>query len=173
MEAEQVLTGERLVLRQTTVDDEQAMRTIRGAPEVSRWWDDTNDDEANWWLSSAEATRLAVLVGDQVIGMIQWYENHDPEFRHAGIDIFLDPRHHGQGFGREAVTLLLHYLLDDQQHHRIVIDPAAANTRAIDCYRSCGFQDVGTMRFYQHHRTSDTWYDGLLMEYVVDPRPSG
>ena len=168
MSATGTLQSERTTLRPTTQADQEQLRIIRSTPQVRTWWDDTDEDDG-WWLSSAAATRLAVVFDDQVIGMIQWYENADAEFPHAGIDIFLDPAFHGRGLGKEAVRRLLHHLIDDRQHHRVVIDPAANNAQAVACYRACGFRDVGVMKFYQHHRSSGSWYDGLLMEYVVDP----
>ena len=53
-------------------------------------------------------------------------------------------------------------------HHRVVIDPAASNERAIACYRACGFVPVGVMRRYERDVDGDGWHDGLLMEYVVE-----
>ena len=48
-------------------------------------------------------------------------------YRHAGIDIFLDPAIHGRGVGPDAVRALCVHLVDDVGHHRLVIDPAADN----------------------------------------------
>ena len=57
-------------------------------------------------------------------------------YRHAGIDIYLGGRFQGRGAGREAVALLARYLFEQRGHHRITIDPAAANSQAIRCYTS-------------------------------------
>ena len=43
-------------------------------------------------------THYSIFHGDQLIGFIQWYEAEDnPDFRHAGLDLFLDPDFHGRG----------------------------------------------------------------------------
>ncbi len=99
---------------------------------------------------------------------MQWYENADPRYRHAGIDLFLAGEAQGRGLGRETVTVVVDHLVRDRGHHRIVIDPAAANERAIACYAACGFRAVGTMRRYERDVDGDGWHDGLLMELVVD-----
>jgi hypothetical protein len=53
----------------------------------------------------------------------------------------------------------------DRGHHRLTIDPAASNARAIAAYAKVGFRPVGIMR--QYERGPDgTWHDGLLMELL-------
>ena len=56
---------------------------------------------------------------------IQYSEEDDPMYRHAGIDIYLGTGLQGQGAGTEAVELLARYLFSERGHHRITIDPAA------------------------------------------------
>jgi aminoglycoside 6'-N-acetyltransferase len=60
------------------------------------------------------------------------------------------------------------HLIDDRGHHRLTIDPAAANERAIRCYEAVGFVRVGVM--HQYERADDgSWRDGLLMELLAAP----
>ncbi len=68
--------------------------------------------------------------------------------------------------------MLVRHLFEARGHHRLTIDPAAANLRAIRCYESVGFVRVGVMREYE--RGDDgTWHDGLLMELLAgDWRPA-
>jgi aminoglycoside 6'-N-acetyltransferase len=69
--------------------------------------------------------------------------------------------------GPTAIRLVARRLIEEDGHHRITIDPAAANEHAISAYEKVGFRRVGTMRRYQ--RMSDgTWIDGLLMELLAD-----
>ena len=92
-------------------------------------------------------------------------EEEDPIYRHAGIDIFLGGRYQGQGAGAEAISLLARFLFDQRGHHRISIDPAAANEQAIRCYRKAGFRRVGVLR--QYERGADGgFHDGLLMDLI-------
>lgn len=46
-------------------------------------------------------TRYTIVLDGKVIGFIQATENLDPQYRHAGIDIFLGPPWHRQGLGFE------------------------------------------------------------------------
>ena len=84
-------------------------------------------------------------------------------YRHANIDLFLTTAEQGRGLGREAIALVVGHLFGERGHHRITIDPAAANQRAIRCYGAVGFRPVGVMRRYE--RGADgSFHDGLLME---------
>ena len=167
MTVDEELSGQRVVLRPVTGSDRVAVRAIRSSPAVAMWWDEPKDDA--WPLGEEGVHSYTVQVEGEVAGFVQWYESDNPEFRHAGIDLFLAEQYHGRGLGQATVATLLEHLVDGVGHHRVVIDPAASNTRAIACYRRCGFREVGVMRWYQYHPTRRTWLDGLLMEYVVDP----
>jgi aminoglycoside 6'-N-acetyltransferase len=59
-------------------------------------------------------------------------------------------------------------LFTERGHHRITIDPAAANTPAIRCYEKVGFRPVGIMRRYERVREDRDWHDGLLMDLLAE-----
>lgn len=84
-----------------------------------------------------------------MIGLIQFAEEDDPDYRHASIDLYLEPDQHGQGLGEEAIRALVRYLVVERGHHRLTIDPAADNAPAIRCYTKVGFRPVGLMRQYE------------------------
>lgn len=86
-----------------------------------------------------DAHRYVIEHDGSPIGFAQWYEEQGPEYRHAGMDLFLAPHAQGRGLGVEVVRLLARWLIDVRGHHRLVIDPAAANERAIRCYQRVGF----------------------------------
>jgi len=102
-----------------------------------------------------------------LIGLIQYTEENEPDYRHAGIDIFMHPAWHGRGLGSDAVRTVARHLFDDRGHHRITIDPAAHNQRAIRSYQRVGFRPVGVMRRYERGPDGD-WHDGLLMDVLAD-----
>jgi aminoglycoside 6'-N-acetyltransferase len=163
-----ILRGERLTLRTIAPADVGAVAAIAAEPEVARWWGPLAERELERAATGADdGTTLVVELDGSVIGMIQFWEEPDPMYRHATVDLFLSADHHGRGLGREAVGLVVGHLLDDRGHHRITIDPAAANDRAIRCYETAGFTPVGVMRRYERG-PDGTFHDGLLMELVRD-----
>jgi aminoglycoside 6'-N-acetyltransferase len=154
-----------MVIRPLAEGDEAELRRIRATPEVSRWWDPP-DDDFPW--DEPEATRLTIEVDGAIAGMIEFAEELEPKYRHASIDLFLDPALHGGGLGTEAVRRVARHLIEDRGHHRITIDPAVANTAAIRAYEKAGFKPVGVMRRYERDAGGEGWHDGLLMELVVN-----
>ena len=89
---------------------------------------------------------FAIEVDGELAGWIGYEEELDPNFRHASLDIFLRPDFQGRGHGAAALRQAARWLIDERGHHRITIDPAADNERAIHVYRSIGFRDAGVMR---------------------------
>lgn len=101
-----------------------------------------------------------------VVGSIQVEEELEPDYRFASIDLFLTTEAQGRGLGPDAIRTVARHLLDVRGHHRVTIDPAVANQRAIRAYTKVGFRPVGVMRAYE--RSADgTWHDNLLMDLLV------
>ncbi len=160
------LTGAGIVLRSLEPDDVPELVRIRRTPEVAGRWGDV-DAEPDWPYDDDEAVCFTVLLGAAVVGMIQYSEESTPQYRHAGIDLFLDPAVHGRGVGRDCVRTLARHLILERGHHRLVIDPAADNEAAIRCYASVGFRPVGVMRAYERDVDGRGWHDGLLMDMLA------
>jgi aminoglycoside 6'-N-acetyltransferase len=161
------LRGDRLVLRPFTEDDIEAAASIAAEPEVARWWGELPEHELRAKAAGEDGVALAIEREGGMIGLIQFFEESDPMYRHANVDLFLTTAEQGRGLGREAIRLVVGHLFAERGHHRITIDPAAANQRAIRCYGAVGFRPVGVMR--QYERGADgSFHDGLLMELLRD-----
>ena len=167
MEAPRI-AGERVVLRAMTDDDVPRVAEIRALPDVARWWPPRDDDYLAPKLDGTEFACWVVELDANVVGYVQAYEETRPDYRHAGIDVFLDPAVHGRGLGRDVVRLVARRLVDDRGHHRLVIDPAAQNARAIRCFEAVGFRRVGVLRSYWWDHVEGRWADGLLMDLLAD-----
>ncbi len=118
-------------------------------------------------LADPDSQTFAIVHNDRVVGAIQWAEESEPDYRHASIDIYLDPSLHGQGLGTDAVRTLARHLILDHSHHRLTIDPASDNMAAIRCYGKVGFRPVGVMRAYERGKDG-AWHDGLLMDLLAE-----
>ncbi|MCB0863854.1 MAG: GNAT family N-acetyltransferase [Solirubrobacterales bacterium] len=151
-------------LRPVSEDHVGELRWIHARAEITRWWDEPGIDFP--W-DEPESTRLAILVDGQVGGMIQYWEEDDPKYRHAGIDLFVDPALHNRGIGTRAVREVARYLFEARGHHRLEIDPAADNAAAIRVYEKVGFKPVGLTRRSERDPDGRGWHDSLLMDMLA------
>jgi aminoglycoside 6'-N-acetyltransferase len=167
------LPGPRLRLRPLEPDDRDDLRRILAEPSVARWWaqsgvDAATDDLYGDWPHESWVIEDA---GGGTIGYLQVSEETDPDYRHASIDLFLATAAQGRGYGPEAIRIFVEHLFRDRGHHRVTIDPAVANERAIAAYAKVGFKPVGVMRRYERGPDGE-WHDALLMDLLVeDLRP--
>jgi aminoglycoside 6'-N-acetyltransferase len=166
------LQGSRVRLRPTGPGDVDALARIRATPEVrARWHGDDLVAEVAAELADPDTTMLTVEdASGRVVGLVQYAEEDDPDYRHASLDLYVDPAVHRRGYGSDAVATLVRHLVRDRGHHRLTIDPAADNAPAIACYASVGFRPVGVMRAYER-QPDGTWADGLLMELLASDLP--
>jgi aminoglycoside 6'-N-acetyltransferase len=172
------LQGERVTLRPIEPADVERLAEILGEPEVERWWGRYDADRVRKeMIDEPEAVKFMIETGGDAIGLIQYWEEDDPAFRHAGIDIAVAEAWQNQGYGTEAVGVMARYLIEERGHHRLTIDPAVANERAVRAYERVGFRPVGVMRQYSLG-PDGAWHDGLLMDMLaseLEPQahPSG
>jgi aminoglycoside 6'-N-acetyltransferase len=169
------LAGDRIRLRPVLPEDVPVLAAILAEPEVARWWPGYDATRVEEELLGGDAETIvwaieARLGGPDappdVVGAIQAWEEPNEDYRHAGLDLFLATAAQGRGLGRAAIRAIARWLMDERGHHRLTIDPAAANERAIRTYAALGFRPVGTLRSYER-RPDGSGVDGLLMELLA------
>lgn len=156
-----ILTSERLEMHPTTVKDLVRLREIIQTPGTAEWWgfyEGSHDDDA---LLAGWTLRL----DGTVIGWLGAAEVTSAKYRSVGLDIMIEPDHHGKGYGPEALRCVIDHFVE-RGHHRFTVDPSVTNERAIKAYERTGFRPVGTLREYEQLQPGQ-WGDGLLMDLIV------
>jgi aminoglycoside 6'-N-acetyltransferase len=157
------LSGALVTLRAAEDGDIAALLGILDEPEVGRWWRRTEWER----VAEKDAFVFTIMLDGAVVGCIQYTEETDPDYRSAAVDIFVSAAVHGRGVGSDAMRTLIVWLIDVRGHHRLTVDPAAANARAVHVYEKLGFRPVGVLRRYE--RVEDgAWRDALLMELLAE-----
>jgi aminoglycoside 6'-N-acetyltransferase len=164
---DKILTGTQVTLRPVGSGDKEKLRQIFSDPEVARWWGDPGKSVEDALAVSEDDSQFLIELGGETIGFIQCSEETDPMYQHASIDISLRSPWQGKGLGPDAIRTLARYLIKEHGHHRLTIDPAAHNTRAIKAYERIGFKPIGLMRQYELGPSGE-WHDGLLMDLLAD-----
>ena len=105
-------------LRSAEAGDAERFGEIIGHPDVARWWADvdwTPDDSVQELLNPVDGTEtFAIVVDDEVVGVIQSYDEAEPQYHHAGMDIAIHPDRHGQGIGTDALRTLARHLFHER-----------------------------------------------------------
>lgn len=165
-----MLAGERVVLRSAGDDDLPALCALFEEGEVARWWGTYDRGRIEREIvheDDPQVTVYVIEVEGAVAGVIQSWEESDPDYRHASLDIALGTRWHGAAIAVDAIRTLARHLIEHEGHHHLTIDPATANGRAIACYAKVGFRPVGILR--RHERGPDgTFHDTLLMDLLAE-----
>ena len=101
------------------------------------------------------------LIGN--CGLFSIVEKH----RKADFGIMIgDKNYWDQGYGREAIELLLNYGFNILNLNNIMLKVFSFNKRAIKCYEAIGFKEIGRRR--EAYILGKRKYDEIYMDILVD-----
>lgn len=100
-ESPPTLVGQYVTVRPGRPEDVEALLAMRADPSVVRWWGepDPHDVVEAELRGVSDVVLLVIEVTGEVAGSIQYHEERDPMYRHAGIDLYLGARWQGRGLG--------------------------------------------------------------------------
>lgn len=162
------LQGARLSLRRPTLEDVDVRFALRRHKEIVEAYGGTFDPGVPFTREHAEAAiryieeqeYVWVIDAGHFIGHVRFHSIDRQDKRAAlaiGID---DPAYLGRGYGTEAIRLALTHAFSAGLH-RISLRVLASNSRAIACYRKCGFVAEGRER--EAAFVNGGWEDDIIM----------
>lgn len=103
---------------------------------------------------------------DKLIGTVGLHEvNHFK--RTATLGIFIgDKNYRSQGYGTEAIRLILDYGFNYMNLNNIKLDLLEFNERALACYKKCGFKEYGRRRKCDF--INGKYYDRIEMDILAE-----
>jgi RimJ/RimL family protein N-acetyltransferase len=172
------LAGDSVTLRPPEREDLDAIREWMNDPRV---WRPalgplpTNADLAEQFfenvLTTEDDVHVTVCADDEPVGhasltTTEYGPTATDRARRVELAYYLDPDHHGQGYGSEAASLLVQYAFEDLNVQRVEADVGAFNDASRGLLESLGFQREGARRNAAYYRGD--YYDmlvyGLLRE---------
>lgn len=141
-----LIKGKRLRLRVATLDDLNYIMTLQHAPENLKFIVPFDEAYHHEIICSDGSEKLDVIIEEldtrQAVGYFMLREMDSPciEFTHVIVD------KKGQGYGREALNLLLKWTFEVKNYHRVWIDCKEYNSVALHLYESSGFVREGVLR---------------------------
>lgn len=167
--------GANVTLRSPGFHDVEARFSLGNDAEIAKMFGASQNEivpltreTSSQWVKKLSAHPYAWVIEIQgkLAGEIR-LDNVDLRDRRATMAIgILDPALLGQGFGSEAITLLLHHAFRAMGLHRIGIRVLAHNHRAIRAYEKCGFVVEGRER--EAALINGAWYDDIMMGLLSD-----
>ena len=169
------LEGRRVLLRQPRPEDVETRLVLGADPEIARMFGTVPPPVVSRQMAEQWYERLAkghdpyswvIEHEGRFIGTARLHSVrlHDPERRAAYAIGILDPTVLGQGLGTETTRLVLAYAFDELGLHRVDLRVIAYNTRAIACYRKCGFVEEGRER--ETVLVEGRWHDDVMMSLL-------
>ncbi len=174
MATKPTIQGARIVLRPPRSDDVDAYFALIQDAESLRLTGTqgtfTREGAARWIATIAEQDDridLAIILRDtdELIGEVVL--NHiDPINRSANIRIGLLTPYTSQGYGSEAMRLLIAHAFEQVNLHRLELGVFAFNPRALHVYEKLGFRQEGRRRdvLYQDGAYHDSIDMSILEE---------
>ena len=109
---------------------------------------------------------IVTLDNDKLIGTIA-LEKYDAINRTATLGIFIgDKEYRSQGYGTEAIRLILDYGFNYLNLNNIKLDLMSFNERALKCYQKCGFKEYGRRRKCKF--INGQYYDMIEMDILAE-----
>jgi len=126
--------------------------------QEENWFEDMLKREPNSQPLNIEARQGDEWVKIGNMGLFDF--NHRARSAEVGIMIG-NKEFWNQGYGTEAITLLLKHGFESLNLHRIMLQVYEDNPRAIRCYEKAGYVHEGRLRKARYH--NGCYYDVLNM----------
>ena len=167
------LIGERLYLSPVNLDDIEKYAEWLNDLEISLYLTGnsevyTNDKEReileNLLKSDTDVLFAIINNDDKLIGNLGLHQI-DYKNRKATFGIFIGEKDYwNNGFGTEAINLLLNYGFYFLNLHNINLEVYSYNERAINCYKKIGFKEIGRRR--ESIILGGKFYDEISMDIL-------
>ena len=109
---------------------------------------------------------IVTLNNDKLIGTVG-LEKYDSINRTATLGIFIgEKEYRSQGYGTEAIKLVLDYGFNYLNLNNINLDLMSFNDRALKCYQKCGFKEYGRRRKCKF--INGKYYDLIEMDILAE-----
>ena len=169
------LEGDRVYLRPIELADHAQLLAWANDPKVrgltgevspttasglQTYLDKVNTDPSRAWFAIV-VRETHCLIGE--CGLLRMF----PPWRTTDLSIILgDKSAWGQGYGTEAMRLLLDYAFGFLNFHRVAIGVVGSNERALRFYEKIGFKREGVQRdgYFYNHR----YQDFVMMSILED-----
>jgi RimJ/RimL family protein N-acetyltransferase len=164
------IEGETVTLRTLEDEDRDALQETTNHPDVrvkaggpTKPFDEGDTDDYLDWLRDDDRVALAIAVEEEYVGMVSLKRiEHTNHYATAGVHVH--PGHQRQGYGREAVELLVDWAFEQYGLHKVSANAYDFNHASRALIEDLGFTPEGRKREerYANGEYHDVHHYGVL-----------
>jgi diamine N-acetyltransferase len=128
---------------------------------ISRYLENSHQD-----IYESKQLRLAICKKESFdpIGLIDLFD-FDPKNKRAGIGIIIQNDFDKQnGYGKEALSLLINYAFHQLQLHQLFANIGAENVASLALFATFGFEKIGIKKDWNY--THNAFHDEILFQLI-------
>ncbi len=107
-----------------------------------------------------EGAHFGIYKAEKMIGRIRIYNIVHGVFKSAFIGYSMDEQYQGNGYMKEAVSLVVTYVYEELGLHRIEATTLVDNEKSQRVLKACGFNELGICKEYLH--INGKWRDHVI-----------
>jgi len=107
-----------------------------------------------------EGAHFGIYKAEKMIGRIRIYNIVNGVFKSAFIGYSMDEQYQGNGYMKEAVSLVVTYAYEELGLHRIEATTLVDNEKSQRVLKACGFNELGICKEYLH--INGKWRDHVI-----------
>ncbi|MGN9163621.1 GNAT family N-acetyltransferase [Clostridium sulfidigenes] len=107
-----------------------------------------------------EGAHFGIYKAEKMIGRIRIYNIVQGVFKSAFIGYSMDEQYQGNGYMKEAVSLVVTYAYEELGLHRIEATTLVDNEKSQRVLKACGFNELGICKEYLH--INGKWRDHVI-----------
>lgn len=150
-----MMKSNNIVLRPLLKEDIDKLNKWRNDYQIFKYlgggYNPISKDQQKSWMenmidNTGNTKRFAIVKNESIIGMIGIYDI-DYVNRNGNLGMYIGEKEYwGQGYGSEALNLLIEFVFKVLNLYKIKLEVVADNTGAVELYKNNGFKIVGTMK---------------------------
>lgn len=126
--------------------------------DMNAYYDGDRENERIWGMTMFDDSGI--------VGHFTMRYPDDCSFEEIRLGfVIIDDKKRGRGYGKEMLSLAIRYAFDFVKVRKISLGVFENNTAAINCYRSCGFQEVKLETTESYCCMDESWN---CMEMVLE-----
>lgn len=140
-----MLSGKSIYLRMLEKNDIEILYKLCNEEKAKRYNIIPDDIQSNNKETSLRKAFCIINEKNILIGFVTYKENnYCNKVYYIGITI--GSQYWGRRYGEDSIKTLLKYLFEEQNAIRVEFEVIKSNSRAIACYKKCGFVEEGIKR---------------------------